>query len=626
LDRSGLRTVAERRLWDAFPRGEAVDLGPGDPTAEGFDPDTWGGDRCVRGEVIARLLLGASERRPGYVARISLAGVRITGIIDLIGGQTDYDFILHRCWVDEPICLATLSSKRVMFYKTRFPRLEGNGWQASGLVSFESSRCEGAIRMRNAHITGQLNFSGATLNNPNGMALDADGATVNGSMFCNRGFIATGEVRLIGAHITSQLNFSGATLSNPGRPALYAERITVNGDVVCNERFTATGGVLLPGAHITGQLNFSGATLSNPCGAALAADEITVNGGMVCDGGFTATGEVRLFRAHIAGQLNFAGATLNNPGGWALIADGIAVNGSMFCRNGFTANGQVRLPGARITAQVVFTHATLSSPSESRPFGIYTIPFSVADPDRIALYLESAECLHLLLPEYVQGWIDLTWARFITIRTPTRLKIRMWLTGLTYTNLDPDLPVSQRIAWLRRDPGGFHPQPYEQLATYYRSIGRDRDARRVLLAKHRTRRWFVSHSWELPHWPRSLHSVLTIMRPVLATIRRIPGWIYDVLSGYGYFPERALAWLLVAIATGALMLHDVAPTTTSHTWINALLLAMDATLPTGPFGIREQANLTGLDYGIALALQVVGYILALAVIPALTRTLNRASQ
>lgn len=103
MDRSELRTEAERRLWDAFPRGEMVDLGPGDPTAEGFDPDTWGEDRCVRGEVITRLLLGACERQPGYVARIVLAGARIIGEIDLRGGQTEHELLLHRCWVDEPI-------------------------------------------------------------------------------------------------------------------------------------------------------------------------------------------------------------------------------------------------------------------------------------------------------------------------------------------------------------------------------------------------------------------------------------------------------------------------------------------------------------------------------------------
>ena len=457
MDRSGLRTEAERRLWDAFPRGEMVDLGPGDPTAEGFDPDTWGEDRCVRGEVITRLLLGACERQPGYVARIDLAGARITGEINLSGGQTEHELHLHRCWVDEPTTFTHASSKTVFFDKTRLPGLVGAGWQVSGSVAFADSRCEGETRLVSAHITGHLSFSGATLTNPDGTALSADGLTVNESMFCGEGFTATGQVRLIGANITGQLIFNGATLTNPGQ---------------------------------------------------------------------------------------------------------------------------------------------------------------------LALDLEGVECPHLFLPTRTDGQIDLRRARLGTLRLPTPPEQpAMRLAGLTYTDLDPDPdpPVRQRIAWLRRDPDGFHPQPYEQLATYYRSIGHDRDARRVLLAKHRTRRRRIPHTWHIPRLLRPL-------RPVLATAWRIPGWMYDALSGYGYVPWRAFIWLLAAIATGALMLNHAAPDTpTSNKSINALLLALDATLPTSPFGIREQADLTGLNYGIALALQSIGYALALAVIPTLTRTLNRTN-
>ncbi|PZM91621.1 MAG: hypothetical protein DIU79_12650, partial [Actinobacteria bacterium] len=409
MDRSGLRTEAERRLWDAFPRGEMVDLGPGDPTAEGFDPDTWGEDRCVRGEVITRLLLGACERQPGYVARIDLAGARITGEINLSGGQTEHELHLHRCWVDEPTTFTHASSKTVIFDKTRLPGLVGTGWQVSGSVAFADSRCEGETRLVSAHITGILLFSGATLTNPDGTALTADGLTVNGNLVCRDGFTAEGEVRLPGAHITGQLSFNGATLTNPDGTALTADRLTVNGSMFCCEGFTATGKVRLISAHITGQLAFNGATLTNPGGTALTAELLTVGGGMLCGDGFTATGEVGLIGAHIAGILAFKGATLTNPG-------------------------------------------------------------------QRALDLRDVECPHLFLPTRTDGQCDLRRARLGTLRLPIPPEQpAMRLAGLTYTDLDPDPdpPVRQRIAWLRRDPDGFHPQPYEQLATYYRSIGHD---------------------------------------------------------------------------------------------------------------------------------------------------------
>ncbi|MEV1168414.1 hypothetical protein, partial [Nonomuraea sp. NPDC049784] len=59
-------TKAERRLWNAFPTGETVELGPfqiGTSRTAGAnapaDGHTWGRERSIRAEVIAQLLLGA---------------------------------------------------------------------------------------------------------------------------------------------------------------------------------------------------------------------------------------------------------------------------------------------------------------------------------------------------------------------------------------------------------------------------------------------------------------------------------------------------------------------------------------------------------------------------------------
>ena len=336
---------------------------------------------------------------------------------------------------------------------------------------------------------------------------------------------------------------------------------------------------------------------------ALNANRLTVDGSVFCRDGFTANGEVSLIRANLAGVLEVDGATLNNPGHVALEAERLTVNSSVFCRDGFTANGTVRLLGARITGQLTFSGARLSH----------------RNGDALDLY--RVECPHVILPEDIDGRIDLRAARVGTLQLPEVEQPAMRLAGLTYADLDPDPdpPLRERIAWLRRDPGGFHSQPYEQLAAYYRSIGHGRDARRVLLARQRTRRRHVPHTWRLPRLLRPL-------RPVLATVWRVPGWLYDALSGYGYVPCRTFIWFLVAIAAGAFLLHDPASTTpTSHSTVNALLLAVDTTLPTNPFGIRSEVDLTGSDYLIALALQGIGYVLTLVVIPTLARALNRTA-
>ena len=133
-----------------------------------------------------------------------------------------------------------------------------------------------------------------------------------------RKFTAEGEIRLVGAHIKGTLDCASATLTNPVGSALGADGLTVDQDMFCSEGFSAEGEVRLLRAQIGGSLNFDAATLTNPEGPALDADGLTVGHGMVCRDGFTAHGEVSLHRAHIGAQLDFSGATLTNLGGWLL--------------------------------------------------------------------------------------------------------------------------------------------------------------------------------------------------------------------------------------------------------------------------------------------------------------------
>lgn len=651
MDRSSLRNDAERKVWDAFPRGERVDLGPGNPTAEGFDPQSWGEERQVRADVVLYLLLGGQPAEPGYVAKVMLAGAWITGRFYLNAGETPFDLLIVRCWLDAPPELTDATSSAVIFRSTLLPGFQAAGLQARGPVSFHRSvltsgvnlshaqlsgvltfvgatltnltgralyadsltvgqdmLCQGGfsatgeIRICGAKIGGQLSFDGATLRNPGGMALNADSLTVGTSMLCHGGFSAIGEVRLMGSHIGHQLSFAESTLSNPGGRALTADSITVDQSMFCHGGFTADGEINLRGAHISGQLSFVGAKITNVGGRALFADSLTVDQSMLCYDGFAASGEVRLLGAQIGRQLSFAGATLTNPGGKALAADRLIIGQSMFCRGGFTADGRISLLGARIGGQLTFDGATLTNPG------------------RLALDLKGATAQHVKLGRTSAGSIDLSQLHVDVLALPElETQPAMRLSGLTYTDLDPDPdpPVRQRIAWLRRDPDGFHPQPYEQLAAYYRSIGHDRDARRVLLAKNRMRRRTTSRAEQAP---RPLRSLLT-------AAWRVPGWLTDALAGYGYVPLRAFCWLLTAVAAGALFLRGHAlPSPTGNETVNATLFALDSIVPTSPFGLREQAQLTGAAYGVTMALQVLGYALALAVLPAISRALSRADK
>ncbi|MGH3771563.1 MAG: hypothetical protein ACRDRW_09240 [Pseudonocardiaceae bacterium] len=86
---------------------------------------------------------------------------------------------------------------------------------------------DGVVRLPGAHITGQLNLDRAELTNPTGPALIGDHLRVDSDMFAE-GLTATGHshdgaVRLADAHISGQLNLSHAKLTNPAGPVLDLE-------------------------------------------------------------------------------------------------------------------------------------------------------------------------------------------------------------------------------------------------------------------------------------------------------------------------------------------------------------------------------------------------------------------
>ncbi len=213
------------------------------------------------------------------------------------------------------------------------PALIGDGLQVDGgLVLAEgftaTGHCErGAVRLPGARIGGQLNLDGAELINNAGPALIGDHLQVQGGVFLD-GFTATGHgedgaVRLPDAHISGQLNLDGAELTNYAGPALIGDHLQVDSDMFA-EGFTATGhstdsAVRLSDAQISGQLNLNGAKLTNQAGRALIGDHLQVGSDMFAEG-FTATGHstdgaVRLPDAHISGQLDLNDAKLTNPAG-----------------------------------------------------------------------------------------------------------------------------------------------------------------------------------------------------------------------------------------------------------------------------------------------------------------------
>jgi hypothetical protein len=415
---------AERALWDAFPRGDSVDLSTGHHGEdEPAMSERWGPDRVVRAEVIVALLLGSCDAESGQVAAVRLSGARITGTLNLGHAEVPVPLALTGCSFDEQPHLYWARMQSVHLLKCQMPGLVASGMRVDGHLWLDRSRIAGGVWLDNAHIAGILNLSGVQLSNPGGEALLADRLTVDANVYCDRGFTADGEVRLPGARVGGQLILRGARLSNQKGDALSASRLTVAANMFCDEGFTAHGAVRLRGARVGGYLSLQGATLIHPGRIALNAGDLAVETDVYCSEGFQARGEVTFGGARIGGQLSLIGARLHNPEGRAL--------------------GCQRMQAAEI---------------DLRP----------AEP--------------------ITGLVDLSYAKVGRLRDdqatwPTGLQ----LDGFIYETLNPPLTAKERLQWLRRDTDGYQPQPYERLAASYRSVGLDMEGRSVLLAKQRDR-------------------------------------------------------------------------------------------------------------------------------------------
>lgn len=328
---------------------------------------------------------------------------------------------------------------------------------------------------------------------------------------------------------------------------------------------TLTGALVIYGLHVSGDLDLDWARLaadSRPPElfgdrvAAVFGDAIQVSRHVYMQGA-TAIGNIELA--------------------------GMRVGGAVYAQQGLRVEGQLRLRGADVTGEVNVTDAVLLNPGETAldAWGMRAGQLS-------------------LLPQRIDGTVDLRHAHVqVLCDDPNRWPAQLRLDGLTYTGLEPAGTARSRLHWLNRDPVGYRPQPHEQLATLYRQIGRDADARTVLLAKQRRRQQL-----SLPGAAWSL--------------------LQDVLIGYGYRPGLAALWLLVLTALGTTAFSLYPPGGGGGTAFNPLIYTLDLLIPIVNFGQKNVFGIAGQAQWLAYALRALGWLLFTAVAAGLTRTFSRS--
>ena len=443
---------------------------------------------------------------------------------------------------------------------------------------------EGEMRMHNSGIGTSMVLSAARLDNPAGVALSAGGLNVAGGLYLNRGFAAVGEIRLYGANLAANLTVSGGTLRNPGGIALNLDQASLNilhgADVMCE------GQVTLIGARIASDIDLKRSHLAGSGGnPALVADRASIDGALILIGS-RAQGEISLRTVRVGQRVLLMDSQLYNPGETALRLSRAQVAADMFC-DGMTCVGRIRVAGATIGGELSFKDARIT------------------DAAGIALDaagLDSGE-LSLLLAEQADGLVDLRHSHIRILRDdPGRWPSMLSIDGLTYEALEPRLAARQRLQWLARDPSGYQPRPYGQLAAHYTAIGQPAEAHHVMYASERIR------------------------SRAKTPLARIWSLLQDLTIGYGYQPWRAVAWLALLLTTGSIIFATappppLGPGAAPH--FNPVIYTLDLLLPVVDLGQKHAFNPGGAEQWFSYLLVAAGWLLVTTVAAGAARVLSR---
>jgi hypothetical protein len=517
---------------------------------------------------------------------VQIRGAYVTGRFDLTYQLLARDLLITDCVFDDAVDLSdsrtralvrldgcsmpTLTARRLVAHQD----LELRRLRVAGPTSLAGVRVAGDLRcmdsafggvdLASAHVGGNLDLRGASVSNPEGPALMADGAHVvedvlldggfeargevrlvaarvggqlrctrgsflrrggraldaqsveAASVYLDRGFRAEGEVRLVSAKLTTLLNCTAGSFSHPTGYALDADNLVCGGDVFLDRGFEAAGEVRVVGAKVSHGLNCTGAHLENPGGIALHGDGLTTEGSVYLNhdpqgGQFRATGQVRLSRATVGRQLDCVGGSFQNGDDVALDVSGVVDEGDVLLSKGFRAAGGVRLWGARVRRDLDCGGANLTATTGRNAFD--------------AVGARVGGRLVWTMPDPPSGRVDLSFARATVLADDSKswpAEGQLVLSGFEYESLDSEMPLEDRLRWLQ-GTREFSPLPYEQLARTLRKAQRESWARVVKIEQHRDQRKRGHLRW----WSRGWD------------------WFVDHTTGFGYRFYRLLPIVLV---------------------------------------------------------------------------------
>ncbi|MER5599562.1 oxidoreductase [Streptomyces sp. NPDC002265] len=222
-------TAAEAGMWQSFRNGTVYDLRSGDAAVD--DPHgghPWGPERTVRARILAWLLLDGPPALAGRVASLKLAGVQISGVLDLAGGTVVPYMELKNCRFEREVLLPEARFTTVRLVNCAVPRLEAARVHTEGDLHLPRCRFHQGVRLTDAHIGTDLLLNEAVVDRDrSGRSIAADGMSVGQDLQAEL-LESHGELSLRAATVGVSLSLRGARLANTyTRFALNAPQLTV---------------------------------------------------------------------------------------------------------------------------------------------------------------------------------------------------------------------------------------------------------------------------------------------------------------------------------------------------------------------------------------------------------------
>jgi hypothetical protein len=475
--------------------------------------DLSGTDGRVRADVVVNALVQSRSLGDG----LRIRGLRVDDRLVLSHLAID-DVIEFVESVLADVDLTGLRCRRLAFCRCRLGGVRGQyldvtndvDLSASELVEvhLDRARIGGALAARSSEVTGSASA---------GVALSLMETRIGGTLDATEARVA-GAVHLGGA-IDGSVELGRMQVAFPQGDAIHAAGLAVGGRVS------------LQGAVIEGATNFNAARI----GGRFDAIDARLSS--------SSSPSLRLKRAKVDDSVVLRGATCHGP----VLLSNMTIRANLEL-DSVTVHGPAR-DSIDLRDTVVEGRASLAHMRTDEPVSLVDFEvrgeLDIESSSLAALFCRGARANSLRVNEVASPCVNLRDARartFHDVRQDWATVERLRLEGFVYDQLSaPEQRTWQdRARWLSRQEF-WSPEPYHHLARIWRSHGRERDARKLLVAAGREQLRRSKRNYPGPGRPVQAGTGERLRLRVLRLI------------GFGYEPWWALIPALVLVAIGSLL-------------------------------------------------------------------------